>query len=1228
MINQNKIQFCVGLTPEEAAVELQIHTSRISSHQAPVTILPKSDETLQLPVWTRDALASQRRELQELFPNAEPELVVLPNNNTQRLLISDLTDTNQPQANIQTQSLFETLERPLPISERLSLSVGPNARPPNEFSTTVNEALERAAIGNGELICINKTITRISYSGLLHQALSILGGLQQADLKRRNVILVDMRDAQLGIAGLFACMLGDFIPAPIMLPEANDARISLDRFTGALHLLDPTAILTSSPLNGLNLTLPQVFNLAKLSASPIGKPCRDINPSETALIILTSGSTGSAKGVHQSHSALMGLVWGYMICGHELGPNDRMMNWMPLDHVGSLAFALIASIAASIPLIQVETALIMGSPEKWVEIASKWKATITWFPNFAFRLLAEHAPSTGSLETLRRIVSGGEAIQAEDTALFLKHLSPLGLKTKGVIAPSFGMSESCSGVSFSLNEPEIRTYACLGRPTPNSALRIVDENLNLLPEGKIGHLQVSGNQLLLRYHGQTGTPLTSDGWFQTGDLGFIVDGALYLTGRIKDVININGQKYFPQDIEHAARLTPGLDSAYIIAVPYKSSEAVSESLVILFAPKFSTAVTDDLVVTTLCEGIRAAIRDRINLPVQYCLPLPAQDIPRTNIGKVNRSVITAKLLAGEYDPIIRRMSCLEGLSPTINVGLHRIISCAVVPLSSKTRTALCIELNAKGGAKLISHDYQLITPKYIPALVESFNKTSESAYSLILSIAKMLLQLTPAEIPDSIQVILKDFSAATLASLIGLIRSLRLSQSQNWQAITCSMDGECDLSLRPEVPFARLTKTTHETDKLQRFYGLPPLSTQHDGFWIIAGGLGGIGRNIAKKLDAAGLSIICVGRKQLADLTPEQHKFLKSLSHAAYLRGDLCDSETLSVAAAYGKSLFSKSLAGVILAAGSGQPIHLSEETPENYDILSKPLLTGLDTALKITTDHPGACVTIIGSVMGFLGGRVHGYAAAHAALFDAAKKAVTEGYPVSYIGFSAWKETGLSAGATSQALLARDGLQFISAETGSLLVEAVRRRPGMLCLAGINDMHPAITSYVDSNSQSLVRLAGVIQTLIYPGAIEAVDALGRTTLIAARPSTASEDEQSPLELWKRSLGLCITDMPPEGPVERVLANQFRTLLGLQKISRDDDFFACGGTSITAARLVSIISRLFFIDISISLIFQNSTPRKLASDLVAREIEPGITKAAAEQIEIILGTTLKENDNS
>ena len=265
---------------------------------------------------------------------------------------------------------------------------------------------------------------------------------------------------------------------------------------------------------------------------------------------------------------------------------------------------------------------------------------------------------------------------------------------------------------------------------------------------------------------------------------------------------------------------------------------------------------------------------------------------------------------------------------------------------------------------------------------------------------------------------------------------------------------------------------------------------------------------------------------------------------------------------------------------------------------------------------------------MGFLGGRVHGYAAAHAALFDAAKKAVTEGYPVSYIGFSAWKETGLSAGATSQALLARDGLQFISAETGSLLVEAVRRRPGMLCLAGINDMHPAITSYVDSNSQSLVRLAGVIQTLIYPGAIEAVDALGRTTLIAARPSTASEDEQSPLELWKRSLGLCITDMPPEGPVERVLANQFRTLLGLQKISRDDDFFACGGTSITAARLVSIISRLFFIDISISLIFQNSTPRKLASDLVAREIEPGITKAAAEQIEIILGTTLKENDNS
>ena len=1228
MINKKKLQFFVGLTPDEAAIELKTLSSKILSHQAPVTTLPNPDEIPFDPIWTQDALRAQKDEFQDRFPDGKVDLVVLPNRNTQRLAVSELTDIIEPQKNNLSQKLFEPTEYPTQNIARPSLSIGTELNPPDEFPTTINIALERAANGTRELISIAKNTNRISYSDLLHQALSILGGLQQAGIKRREIILVDMRDAPLGIAGLFACMLGDFIPTPLILPEVVDSEIQRDRLAGAVDLLHPAAILTARPLVDLNFSLPKVLFLTKLSNYPVGVSCGDINPSQTALIILTSGSTGSAKGVHQSHTSLLEMVWGYLICGHGVGPKDLMMNWMPLDHVGSLAFALIASITAGISFVQVETALIMGSPERWVEIASEWKATITWFPNFAFRLLAEHAPSSGSLESLRRIVSGGEAVQAEDTALFIERLAPLGLKTTGVIAPSFGMSETCSGLCFSLNELEIGTYACLGRPTPNSAIRIVDENLNILPEGKIGHFQVGGKQLLLRYHGEADSPFTTDGWFQTGDLGFIVDGALYLTGRAKDVLNINGQKYFPQDIENAARSTPGVDPACLVALPHKGAGTASESLVILFAPKLPASEADDLVIKTLSEGIRAAVRDKINLPVQHCLPFASEDIPRTSIGKINRTTMTSMLLAGELDPIIRRMSRLEGLSPTISVGLHRVVSCSVKNSLPRLETILRIQLNSDGRVKVISNPRLGIPPNPISGLISRYSATSQTPYSLILSIAKIILELAPTEIPDRIQFMIQDFSEEAAAPLIGLIRSLRLTQQQNWQVITCSSKEDCNLDMLPQSSFARLLNKMSETDKLQRLVDLPPQSAHQDGFWIIFGGLGGIGRNIAKKLDMEGLSIICIGRTPEADLTLQQREYLQRLSHGAYYEGDLCEIETLPVVVTFGKSLFSKPLAGIILAAGSGYPIHLDKETEETYGSISAPLLAGIDAALKITTDHPGASVTIVGSVVGFLGGRVHGYAAAHAALFAAARKAIQEGYPLSYIGFSAWAETGLSLGTTSEALLARDGLQFICAETGALLVDAVRRRPGMLCFAGIDDMHPAIAPLVNEKSQPLVRVAAAMKTLSYPGAIEAIDALGRRVLIAARPLIASDQQLNPDVLWERSLALHPSDLQPEGPIERVVAYQFRIILGLEKISRDDDFFGRGGTSITAARLANTLSRLFFIDVSISFIFQSPTPRKLATDLVAREIEPGITEAVAEQIELILSETPTEINKS
>ncbi|MFN9622599.1 MAG: AMP-binding protein [Cyanobacteriota bacterium] len=1194
------MEFFSGLSPSDA-VGLLDDLKSIEGHLAPVNRIPEDKETISGAVWTRDSLAQQQSALQARFENRDLMLLKLPNDLPQRHLQSDLCGLpGEIQGYLEPDQGNDKPER-TSVALRLAITHGDAPFHQDNFPRNLSEALDHASVGTGSVTYVTASgVERYTYAKIKSQALSILGGLQQSVNKEREIVLVDMRDAQLAVPALFACFLGNLIPVPIMLPGAEDEEAAFDRLINALNLLTPSVVLASGLMPPRSTVATPILELSGLIACEYGDCSTFIDPAETALIILTSGSSGAAKGVHQSHQALLAMIRNFSMEANGLCADDRMMNWMPLDHIGSLAFSLFGAVATGIPFVHIDTHWILEQPARWVAIASQERSTITWFPNFAFRLIAEHAPAEGSLSSMRRLISGGEAVQAGDIEYFLERLAPLGLRRDETVAPSFGMSETCSGISLSLGQRFIGPYACLGRPTADTSLRIVDDQANILLEGEVGHLHVRSCQLFLRYHKQEASPLTSDGWFDTGDLGFLEAGSLYLTGRSKDVLNINGSKYFPQEIEEAARAVPGIDPNCLVALAYAPQGFGSEMLVILFAPLIASALHSDLVVSTLSEGIRAAVGAKKRLAVRHCLPCLPEDLPRSSIGKINRSMLHAALAGGQWDNVIRRM---ERLTHSVSFGLHRLV-CKKrnASLLSHPHSGIDIFLNitTEGSFTIQGDAPKSFLCAMADAASEVFPTQKHWAYAKLLAAAQALSNLTETLETVHVEVICEEFTDAEAAPIATLVRSLDLSQPHSWT-------------------FVRSPASFEEW--IERVTVTPSRQPSMQGFWLVAGGLGGIGSHLLSSLDSEGNAILCLGRTPEDQLPPDRRDLLTRLQRVIYLAGDLRDPHTLRSSVSRGMEGFGQPLAGIILAAGTGLPCTLAEETLENYSELADTLLTGFESARALVMAQPGAVLTIIGSVVGLLGGRSHGYAAAHASLLAAAREAISQNSPVSYIGFSSWSDTGLSAGTTNKALLARDGLQPLAVETGQLIVNAARVRPGTLWFAGMDDMHPAIASLSASACLPLVQAVAAIQDLDWPGAVPVMDALGRQVLLPARSFPSGSDPRS---AWIDVDSRHVEDQSPATAVERVIADEFKSVLGIEQVDRDADFFGLGGTSLTATRLANSLSTLLFTDAALPLIFRSSTPRSLAAALIAREGEPGLTLAAAEQLEALVRSDLDE----
>ncbi|MFI6108989.1 AMP-binding protein [Streptomyces sp. NPDC051310] len=494
---------------------------------------------------------------------------------------------------------------------------------------------------------------------LLERARRILSGLRARGLRPKDRVVIVLDRSQDFLPTFWAAVLGGFLPCPMAAPAGDPVA-----FTERLHhvaalLGDPltvtTAALAGSPVRGNGLRVATLEELG--DHRPAGAPHR-AEPDDTALLMLTSGSSGAPKAVMLSHAALLASMAAKN--GHQrLTAADTTLNWVSFDHVAALLECHLLPLSTGSDQVHAPAAAVLGDPLEFLRLVDRHGVTMTFTPNFllglinaaAGRLAAEPRPL--DLSSLRHIVSGGEAVVVSTGETFLRGLAPYGL-APDALWPAFGMTETCAGSVYSRGAfPEAdrgAEFAHLGTPVEGLRMRVVDEDGRVLPDGEAGELQLRGPMVTSGYFNDpraTAEAFTADGWFRSGDLGRIDGGRLTLVGRSKDSVIVNGVSRFSHDIETVLERLDGVTRSHVAAFPTRPAGSDTEQLVIAFTPDLPAGAEAGL------HGVMTAIRSTVVMHWGFrpalVLPLPAEAFPKTSLGKIQRARMRRSLESGAYD---------------------------------------------------------------------------------------------------------------------------------------------------------------------------------------------------------------------------------------------------------------------------------------------------------------------------------------------------------------------------------------------------------------------------------------------------------------------------------------------------------------------------------------------------------------------------------------------------
>ena len=537
--------------------------------------------------------------------------------------------------------------------------------PPHATMAAAMEAAARADAplavfhGGAEPVTLD---ARAAFRGALAWAhLLARHGVRRGD---RVVLLVPT--GPVFVTALLGAMLAGAAAVPLATPLTfGSIEPFLRNLSAILRSADARALVVSPRVlkvlqtHGADLPIPPVVltEADVLDARADDAVLPDLDGNDTALIQYTSGTTGRPKGVVIPHRALVSNAFA-IARGLRITQTDVGVSWLPLFHDMGLIGVLLTAVCHPYTLHLAGPEYFAMGAERWMRLASKVRATITAAPNFAYEHCAKRATKLDGerLDSLRLALNGAEPVHAATVRRFAKALEANGLSPT-VSLPVYGMAECTLAVSFA--EPgalgtmsvdrarlehdgvviaalgdEAREVVSVGAPVAGTSVRVTDESGRPLGERHVGVLRVAGSSVMDGYFrdDEGSARALGDGWLDTGDLGFIADGRLYVTGRAKDLIIQGGRNVYPYDLERIATDACDLRAGGVVAFGRTAGESGTESIILVA----ESAEKDPTRREALVRELRGSILATLGVKVDDIHLVPLGAVPRTTSGKARR----------------------------------------------------------------------------------------------------------------------------------------------------------------------------------------------------------------------------------------------------------------------------------------------------------------------------------------------------------------------------------------------------------------------------------------------------------------------------------------------------------------------------------------------------------------------------------------------------------------
>ncbi len=535
---------------------------------------------------------------------------------------------------------------------------------------------------------------RLSYAELDRQSRAIGALLQRYAGAGDRALLVYPPGLEF-VAAFFGCLYAGVVALPSYPPQPGRADRALDRFRAIVRDAEPSLALTTSSmlplLERLFATVPECRTTRWLATDNLQGRTEEeftevpLDGQALAFLQYTSGSTADPRGVMLTHGNL--LHNSELISRHfEHSPDSRGVIWLPPYHDMGLIGGILQPLYAGFPVVLLSPIAFLHRPLRWLEAISRYRATTSGGPNFAYdlcirRITAEQR-SKLDLSSWDVAFNGAESVAPETLDEFASTFGPCGFRREAFY-PCYGLAEgtllvsggskatapvTCvvdggaivenrSVVPVSAGSPGARALVGCGRTPPDQHIVIVDpERRTRRPPDQVGEIWVAGPSVAQGYwnrRAETDETFrasladTGEGPFlRTGDLGFLQDGELFVTGRIKDLIIIAGRNYYPQDIEQTVEQShPALHGGCCVAFSVNGASGTERLIIAAEVGRRRRTVDAD----EIDRAIRRAVVERHDLGPDSVVLLKSGAIPKTSSGKIQRFACRSGFLSNSLD---------------------------------------------------------------------------------------------------------------------------------------------------------------------------------------------------------------------------------------------------------------------------------------------------------------------------------------------------------------------------------------------------------------------------------------------------------------------------------------------------------------------------------------------------------------------------------------------------